>query len=96
MDWLVYCAVLAIGFHSKPTKSLLPRYYDVPQALDFTPNHPNDSSHDIMMFPKFWTHPDFDWSKKSDNSGSYEVPSEMEWLVYSLVLGTGFYSKPTK
>ncbi|CAL2256517.1 unnamed protein product [Prunus armeniaca] len=24
MEWLVYCIVLAIGFHSRPNKSLLP------------------------------------------------------------------------
>ena len=34
MEWLVYCIVLAIGFHSKPTKWLLPPYYVVPQVLD--------------------------------------------------------------
>ncbi|CAL9029866.1 unnamed protein product [Prunus brigantina] len=33
-----------------------------------------------MMFPKFWTQSDIDWSMKSDNS----VSSEMEWLVYSI------------
>ncbi|CAL8993344.1 unnamed protein product, partial [Prunus brigantina] len=31
---LVYCIVLGIGFHSKPTKRHLPPYYDVPQVLD--------------------------------------------------------------
>ncbi|CAL8168478.1 unnamed protein product [Prunus armeniaca] len=40
------------------------------QPLDFTPNQPNDSSHHIMLFPKFWTQSDIDWSKKSDYSGS--------------------------
>ncbi|CAL9024891.1 unnamed protein product [Prunus brigantina] len=48
--------------------------------LDFTKNPPNDSSHHIMMFPKF-----IDLSMKSDNSGSYAVRSEMEWLVHSIV-----------
>ncbi|CAL2230242.1 unnamed protein product [Prunus armeniaca] len=50
--------------------------------LGFTQNPPNDSSHHITMFPKFWTKSDTDWSMKLDNSGSYEVRSEMEWLVY--------------
>ncbi|CAL9024832.1 unnamed protein product [Prunus brigantina] len=44
-----------------------------------------------MMFPKFWTQSDIDWSMKSDNS----VRSEMEWLVYSIVVEIGFHSKPT-
>ena len=48
------------------------------------------------MFPKFWTQSDIDWSMKLDNSGSYEVRSEMEWLVYCIVLEIGFHSKPTK
>ncbi|CAL8112240.1 unnamed protein product [Prunus armeniaca] len=34
MEWLVYSIVLAIGFHSKPTKSLVPPYYVVPEVLD--------------------------------------------------------------
>ncbi|CAL9024907.1 unnamed protein product [Prunus brigantina] len=34
MEWLVSCIVLEIGFRPKPTKSLLPPYYDVPQVLD--------------------------------------------------------------
>ncbi|CAL9024833.1 unnamed protein product [Prunus brigantina] len=38
--------------------------------LDFTKNPPNDSSHHIMMFLKFWTQSDIDLSMKSDNSGS--------------------------
>ncbi|CAL8089679.1 unnamed protein product [Prunus armeniaca] len=54
MEWLVYCIVLSIGFHTKQTESLLPPYYDVPHfyPLDFAQNTPNDSSHHIMMFPK--------------------------------------------
>ncbi|CAL9024816.1 unnamed protein product [Prunus brigantina] len=113
MGWLVYSIVLEIGFHSKPTKSLLPPYYGAPQVLDsirfllvheigqfrfpldFTKNRPNDSFHHIMMFPKFWTQSDIDWSMKSDNSGSLAVRSEMEWLVYCIVLVIGFHSKPT-
>ncbi|CAL8112246.1 unnamed protein product [Prunus armeniaca] len=96
MQWLVYCIVLAIGFHSKPTKSLLPPYYVVPQRLHLTQNQPNDSSHHVMLFPKFWTQSDIDWPMKSDYSGSKEVRSEMEWLVYCIVLAIGFHSKPTK
>ncbi|CAL8993348.1 unnamed protein product [Prunus brigantina] len=66
--------------------------------LDFTKNKPNDSSHhiDFMMFPKFWTQSNIDWFMKLDNSGSYEVRSEMESLVYCIVLEIGFHSKPTK
>ncbi|CAL2230169.1 unnamed protein product [Prunus armeniaca] len=131
MEWLVYCIVLSIGFHTKHTKSLLPPYYDVLKVLDsiryrlvreiaqlrfvrmivlkwsgwsiaqfyplnFTQNTPNDSSHHIMMFPKFWTHSDIDWSVKLEDSGSNEVRSEMEWLVYCIVLSIGFHSKHTK
>ncbi|CAL2259919.1 unnamed protein product [Prunus armeniaca] len=43
-----------------------------------------------MMFPKFWTQSDIDWSVKLDNSGSYDVRSEMEWLVFCIVLSIGF------
>ncbi|CAL2230226.1 unnamed protein product [Prunus armeniaca] len=137
MEWLVYCAVLSIGFHSKLTKLLLSLYYDVPNVLDsipyllipeigqfkfvrssfsngfglnpisigpriwtiqfygldFTQNSSNESSHHIMMFPKFWTQSDIDWSTKLDNSGSYEVRSEMEWLVCCIVLSIGFHSQ---
>ncbi|CAL8993338.1 unnamed protein product [Prunus brigantina] len=64
--------------------------------LDFTQNAPNDHSHHIMMFPKFWTQSDIDWFMKLDNSGSYEVRSEMESLVYCIVLEIGFHLKPTK
>ncbi|CAL8112242.1 unnamed protein product [Prunus armeniaca] len=81
MEWLVYSIVLAIGFHSKPTKSLVPPYYVVPEVLDsiryrlclplyFTQNQPNHSSDHIMLFPKFWTQSDIDWYMKSDYSGS--------------------------
>ena len=48
------------------------------------------------MFPKFSTQSDIYWSLKSDDSGSFEVRSEVEWLVYFIVLGIGFHSKPTK
>ncbi|CAL8112296.1 unnamed protein product [Prunus armeniaca] len=64
--------------------------------LDFTQNIPNDSSDHIMMFPKFWTQSDIDWSAKLEDSGSYDVRSEMEWLVYCIVLSIGFHSKHTK
>ncbi|CAL8116896.1 unnamed protein product [Prunus armeniaca] len=59
-------------------------------------NSPNDSSRNIMVFPKFWTQSDIDWFIKSYNSGSYEIRSEMEWLVYCIVLAIGFQSKLTK
>ncbi|CAL8112328.1 unnamed protein product [Prunus armeniaca] len=49
-----------------------------------------------MMFPKFWTQSDIDWSEKSHVSGSYNVRSEMEWLVYCTVLSIGLHSKHTK
>ncbi|CAL8112284.1 unnamed protein product [Prunus armeniaca] len=64
--------------------------------LDFTQNTPNDSSHHIMMFPKFGTQSDIDWFVKLDDSGSYDVRSEMKWLVYCIVLSTGFHPKHTK
>ncbi|CAL2239439.1 unnamed protein product [Prunus armeniaca] len=72
MEWLLYSIVLAIAFDPKPTKWLLPPYYVVPQSLPlyFTQNQPNDSSDHIMLFPKFWTQSDIDWSMKSDYSGS--------------------------
>ncbi|CAL8112254.1 unnamed protein product [Prunus armeniaca] len=125
MEWLVYCIVLAIGFHSKPTKSLLPPYYVVPQVLDsiryrlvheiglfrfigssfrngvvgvlhsFSHWISLKTNH-IMLFPKFWTQSDIDWSMKSDYSGSLGIRSEMQWLVYCIVLAIGFHSKPTK
>ena len=47
-----------------------------------------------MMFPKFWTQSDIDWSMKLDNSSLYEVRSEMEWLVYYVVLEIGFHQNP--
>ena len=50
-----------------------------------------------MMFHWFWTQSDNDWSLKSNNSGSYEVRSEMKWMmVYCIALAIGFHSKPTK
>ena len=64
--------------------------------MDFTQNLANDTSHHIMMFPRFWTQSDIDWSMKLYNSGSYEVRYEMKWLVYWIVLEIGFDLKPTK
>ena len=49
-----------------------------------------------MIFPKFWTQSDINWFAKFGNSGSYEVRSKTEWLVYCIVLEIGFHSKPTK
>jgi len=51
-----------------------------------------DSPHNIMMTPQVR----IEWSTKFDNSGSYEVRSEMGWLVYCIVLEIGFQSKPAK
>ena len=65
-------------------------------VLDFTQNPLNDSSHYFLMFPKFWTQSDIDWSMKLDNSGSYEILYEIEWLVYCIVSPIGFHSKLTK
>ncbi|CAL2256381.1 unnamed protein product [Prunus armeniaca] len=65
-------------------------------AIGFPQNPPNDSSHHVMMFPKFWTQFDSDLSMKSDNSDSWEVRSEMEWFMYCILLAIGFHSKPTK
>ncbi|CAL8112336.1 unnamed protein product [Prunus armeniaca] len=64
--------------------------------LDFTQNTPIDSPHHIMMFPKFWTQSDIDWPVKLDDSGSCDVRSEMEWLMYCIVLSVGFHPKHTK
>ncbi|CAL8112332.1 unnamed protein product [Prunus armeniaca] len=80
MEWLVYCIVLSIGFHSKHTKSLLPPYYDVPQVLDSIRYR---LVLEIGRF-RFWTQSDIDWSVKLHDSGSYDVRSEMEWLFYPL------------
>ncbi|CAL2230192.1 unnamed protein product [Prunus armeniaca] len=71
MEWLVYCIVLSIAFRSKHTELLLPPYYDVPQVLDST------------LYRLFWTQSDVDWSVKLDDSGSYDVRSEMEWLFWT-------------
>ncbi|CAL2230216.1 unnamed protein product [Prunus armeniaca] len=49
-----------------------------------------------MMFPKFWTQSDIDWSLKLDNSGSYAVRPEMEWSLYCIVLSIGFHSQLSK
>ena len=49
-----------------------------------------------MMFPKFLTQSNIDWSMKSDNSDSYEVRFEIEWLMYCIVLAIGFHSKLSK
>ncbi|CAL2230199.1 unnamed protein product [Prunus armeniaca] len=49
-----------------------------------------------MMFPKFWTQSDIDWSVKLDDSCSCDVRSEMVCLVYCIVLSIGFHSKHTK
>ena len=76
MEWLVYCIVLGIGFHSIPTKWLLPQYYDAPQVLD------SIRYRLVLEIGRF--------------RFVYEVRSEMQWLVYCIVLGIGFHSKPAK
>ncbi|CAL2256463.1 unnamed protein product [Prunus armeniaca] len=48
------------------------------------------------MFPKFFTQSGIDWSMKLDNSASYEVRSEMEWLMYCTLLDIGIHSKSEK
>ncbi|CAL2256443.1 unnamed protein product [Prunus armeniaca] len=70
-------------------------YYTV-LAIGFHSKSPNDSSHNIMLFPNFWTQSDIDWSMKLYNSGSCEVCYEMEWLVCCIVLEIGFHSNPIK
>ncbi|CAL8993370.1 unnamed protein product [Prunus brigantina] len=70
--------------------------YCIFYRLDFTQSPPNYSSHHIMMFPKFCRQSDIDMSRKLDNSCSYEIRSELEWLVYCKVLENGFHSKPSK
>ncbi|CAL8112294.1 unnamed protein product [Prunus armeniaca] len=87
MEWLVRTM-----FVLKWSGWCIAKFY----PLDFTQNTPNDSSHHIMMFSKFWTESDIDWSVKLDDSGSYDVRFEMEWLVYCIVLCIGFHSKHAK
>ena len=70
--------------------------YCIVLEIGFTQNPPTDSSHHIMLFPKFWTQSDIDWSMKLDTSGSYELRSKKEWFVFCLVFGIGFHSKRTK
>jgi hypothetical protein len=43
------------------------------ESLDFAQNTPNDSSHHIMMLPKFLARSEIDSSKKLEISSSYEV-----------------------
>ena len=64
-------------------------------TIGFHSNPPNDSSNNIMMFPKLWTQGDIDWSMKSANSCSCELCSEMQWLVYCVVLEIAFHLKST-
>ena len=46
------------------------------------------------MFPKFWPQSDIDRSMKLDNSGSYDVRYQMEWMVYCIVVEIGFAQNP--
>ncbi|CAL2230209.1 unnamed protein product [Prunus armeniaca] len=59
--------------------------------LDFPQNTPHHSIHRIMLFLKFWTKCDIDWSTKLDNSSLYEVRYDMVWLVYGIGLSIGFH-----
>ncbi|CAL8089668.1 unnamed protein product [Prunus armeniaca] len=60
--------------------------------LDFAQNTPKDSSHHIMMFPKFRTQSDIDWSVKLDHSANdsshhimmfpkFWTQSDIDWSV---------------
>ncbi|KAL6289178.1 hypothetical protein ACE6H2_006688 [Prunus campanulata] len=70
--------------------------YSVVLAIGFHSKPPNDSSHHIMMMLKFGARSEINRCTKLDTSSSKAVCSELEWLVYSLVLGIGFHSKLTK
>ncbi|KAL6284649.1 hypothetical protein ACE6H2_015578 [Prunus campanulata] len=65
-------------------------------AIGFHSNSPNDSSHHIMMMPKFWARSEINRCPKLDNSSSKAVRAILEWLVYFVVLAIGFHSKLTK
>ena len=65
--------------------------YFIVLAIGFAQKSPNDFSHHITMIPKFWIQYDTVWSTKLDNSGSYEVLSEMEWFLYCIVVDIGFH-----
>ncbi|CAL2230222.1 unnamed protein product [Prunus armeniaca] len=93
MEWLVYCIVLSTGFHSQLSKGLLPPYYDVPQVLDSIRYR---LFRDIGQF-SFGLNPipigPQNWAIQVR---SYTVCSEMEWLVYCIVLSIGFHSQLSK
>ncbi|CAL2230215.1 unnamed protein product [Prunus armeniaca] len=94
MEWLPNCIVLSVRtkFVLKWSGWCIAWFY----PLDFTHNSPADSSFHIMMFPMFWTQSDIDWPQKLVNLGSYEVRSEMEWILYCIVLSIGFRSQLPK
>ncbi|CAL8089735.1 unnamed protein product [Prunus armeniaca] len=69
VDWLVHMKIIL-----KWSGRCIAKFY----PLDFTQTPPNNSSHHITMFPKFWTQSDIDWSMKLNNSSSYKVRSEVE------------------
>ncbi|KAL6284655.1 hypothetical protein ACE6H2_015584 [Prunus campanulata] len=82
---------------SKAVRSLLESLvYSVVLAFGFHSKSPNDSTHHIMMMPKFWVRSKINRCKKLDNSSSKAARSLLEWLVYSEVLTIGFHSKLTK
>ncbi|CAL2230227.1 unnamed protein product [Prunus armeniaca] len=70
--------------------------YCIVLSIGFPSQLSKDSFLHIMIFPKFGTQSDIDWSTKLDNSGSYEVRFEMGWLVYCIVLSIGFHSQLSK
>ncbi|KAL6286425.1 hypothetical protein ACE6H2_010815 [Prunus campanulata] len=65
-------------------------------AIGFHSKSPHDSSHHIMMMPKFWARSEINRCTKLDNSSSKAVLALLEWLVHFIVLAIGFHSKLTK
>ncbi|KAL6286422.1 hypothetical protein ACE6H2_010812 [Prunus campanulata] len=81
---------------SKAVRALLEwLVYSVVLAIGFHSNSPHDSSPHIMMMPKFWARSEINRCTKLDTSSSKAVCSELDWLVYSIVLAIGFHSKLT-
>ncbi|KAL6284651.1 hypothetical protein ACE6H2_015580 [Prunus campanulata] len=70
--------------------------YFVVLAIGFHSKSPHNSSHHIMMMPKFGARSEINRCTKLDNWSSKGVRAILEWLVYFLVLAIGFHSKLTK
>ncbi|KAL6286426.1 hypothetical protein ACE6H2_010816 [Prunus campanulata] len=70
--------------------------YSVVLAIGFTQNSPQESSHHIMMMPKFWARSEINRCTKLDTASSKPICSKLEWFVYSVVLAIRFHSKLTK